>query len=204
MTAAQASGRADAPAGILRIGMAAASIAAALLVLALTAALGGARASLEPGDPAPPFELSTFDGDTLTLEDLRGRPVVINFWASWCKECELEAADLESVWRDYEAAGVTMLGVDYTDTEAAARAYIDRFNLTYPNGPDAGGRISRAYRVTGVPETVVVDGQGRLVALTLAGAREPKAKIVGSIVDGGGFAPADLRRVLDALVAESP
>jgi cytochrome c biogenesis protein CcmG/thiol:disulfide interchange protein DsbE len=117
------------------------------------------------GELAPTFDLQTFDGDTLRLSDLRGQVVVINFWASWCKPCEEEADELENAWRHYKDQGVVFLGVDYTDTEPEARAYLARFDITYPNGPDLGTAISHSYRIRGVPETFVVDQEGILRAL---------------------------------------
>jgi cytochrome c biogenesis protein CcmG/thiol:disulfide interchange protein DsbE len=114
------------------------------------------------GEMAPEFEITTFDGVTYQLADLRGQVVVVNFWASWCIPCEEEAAALENTWRHYKDQGVLFIGVDYVDTETAALAFMRRFNITYPNGPDLGTRISQAYRIKGVPETYFVDKTGRL------------------------------------------
>jgi cytochrome c biogenesis protein CcmG/thiol:disulfide interchange protein DsbE len=121
------------------------------------------------GRPAPDFTLTTFDGQQITLSALRGKVVVINFWASWCKPCEQEAADLEAAWRFYEPRGdVVFLGVDWTDTESAAMEYLAKFDITYPNGPDLGTRISQTYRTTGVPETYIVDKNGVLAYIKLS------------------------------------
>jgi cytochrome c biogenesis protein CcmG/thiol:disulfide interchange protein DsbE len=119
------------------------------------------------GEKAPTFEITTFDGQTLKLADLRGQVVVVNFWASWCVPCEQEAAELENTWRRYKDKGVVFIGVDYVDTETAARAFLQRFDITYPNGPDLGTRISQAYRIKGVPETYVVDKTGRLASVKI-------------------------------------
>ncbi len=109
--------------------------------------------------PAPDFTLETFDGQVIRLSDYRGMPVVINFWASWCLECYREAPILEDAWRRHKEH-VMFIGVDYVDTEAAARQYLRRFDITYPNGMDRGSRISDAYRIRGVPETFFVDRNG--------------------------------------------
>jgi len=119
------------------------------------------------GEKAPTFEITTFDGQTLKLADLRGQVVVVNFWASWCIPCEQEAAELENTWRRYKDKGVVFIGVDYVDTETAAKAFMQRFDITYPNGPDLGTRISQAYRIKGVPETYVVDKTGRLASVKI-------------------------------------
>ncbi len=111
---------------------------------------------------APDFTLTSFDGETVTLSELRGQVVIINFWASWCPPCRDEAPYLESTWRKYKDKGVFFIGVDYADTEKEALAYIDEFDITYFNGPDVGTLISQEYRMDGVPETYFVAKNGEL------------------------------------------
>ena len=140
-----------------------------VLVLAGISALGVRQASTDRpavGSTAPTFSMPLFDGPQVDLAALRGKPVVINFWASWCVPCEDEAGDLERTWQKYKDRAM-FLGVDYVDTEPKAREFLKRFGITYPNGPDLGSRISYPYRIKGVPETFVIDknGQVRLVKI---------------------------------------
>lgn len=122
-----------------------------------------ARSGSRIGDPAPDFTLSLFDGGELSLADRRGAVVVVNFWASWCPPCRDEAPALERVWQEYEDRGVLFVGVSYKDVDSKATAYIEEFDITYPNGPDPYGRIAVSYGITGVPETFLIDEYGRLV-----------------------------------------
>jgi cytochrome c biogenesis protein CcmG/thiol:disulfide interchange protein DsbE len=117
---------------------------------------------------APDFELTTFEGNTFRLSDLRGKVVVVNFWASWCVPCRDEAPTLQSLWERYRGQGFVLVGVDYADTESGARNFIKEFGITYPNGPDTGTRISDEYNIQGVPETFVVDQQGNIVQFIIA------------------------------------
>lgn len=120
------------------------------------------------GQPAPEFELTTFNGETYSLSEYRGSVVVINFWASWCESCKPEAKDLETAYQYYQPRGdVLFLGVDYVDTEPEALAYLEEFGITYPNGPDLRTEISQAFRIRGVPETFIVDQDGLIAHLQI-------------------------------------
>jgi len=120
---------------------------------------GPESGSLSEG-PAPDFSLQLFDGDQLSLADLRNQVIVLNFWGSWCEPCHEEAPILEKAWQEYQSQGVTFIGVAYKDTEGKARAFLDEFDITYPNALDSGNRVARSYRVQGVPETFFIkDGE---------------------------------------------
>lgn len=157
---------------------------AGVLGLLAILALGLRRAQQGPvsvGDKVPNFALTTFDGETVNLTDLQGKVVVLNFWASWCKPCEQEAADLEAAWRSYQPGEqVVFLGVDYVDTEPEARAYLEKFEISYPNGPDLGTRISQAFRIRGVPETYIIDQDNVLQSVQI-GPFNSLSQIQGSI-----------------------
>ena len=115
------------------------------------------------GSMVPDFVLTTFEGQEITSDDIQGKVVLINFWASWCKPCEQEAPELQKAWEQYQSSGeVVFLGIDYVDTTNEALAYIERFSISYPNGPDLGTRIAQAFRLRGVPETFFLNRDGEI------------------------------------------
>jgi cytochrome c biogenesis protein CcmG/thiol:disulfide interchange protein DsbE len=116
---------------------------------------------------APPFTFTAFTGETISLADLRGKGVVLNFWASWCDPCRAEADLLEQTWRREKENGVVFIGLDYLDQEPAAKAYLAEYNITYPNGPDLRSQAARHYGIKGVPETFFIDAEGKIVDLVI-------------------------------------
>lgn len=138
----------------------------ALLALLAWGLLKAGETRPEGGAAAPDFTVQFFDGyewgeeEAASLNDFRGNVVVLNFWASWCVECRIEAELLEQTWQRYRAQGVVFLGVAYVDAEAKSLAYLDDYDITYPNGPDLGSSISGAYKITGVPETFFIGKDG--------------------------------------------
>jgi cytochrome c biogenesis protein CcmG/thiol:disulfide interchange protein DsbE len=139
-----------------------------LVILAITLNRSQ-QGTVQPGQPIQDFSVPVFAGyewndqTQVRLSELRGKVLLVNFWASWCKPCEQEAADLRAAWDYYkDRGGVVFLGVDYVDTEPEARAYLKKFNITYPNGPDVGTRVSQLFRIKGVPESYFVDRSGVL------------------------------------------
>jgi cytochrome c biogenesis protein CcmG/thiol:disulfide interchange protein DsbE len=111
---------------------------------------------------APPFELTLFDGGMVTLRDLRGKAVFLNFWASWCPPCRAEARDLEAAWQRVKDKNMVYIGIAIQDTEKDARAFIQEFNVSYPNGLDASGKTAVDYGVWGIPESFFIDPEGRI------------------------------------------
>jgi cytochrome c biogenesis protein CcmG, thiol:disulfide interchange protein DsbE len=141
----------------------------ALLIIVALVLLQKQQGPIAIGQEPPSFSLATFDGQKISPRDMAGKVVLLNFWASWCKPCEQEAADLESAWRYYQPRGdVLFLGIAWTDTEKASLGYIDKFDITYPNGPDLGTSVSQSYRTTGVPETYIIDKNGNLAYVKLS------------------------------------
>jgi cytochrome c biogenesis protein CcmG, thiol:disulfide interchange protein DsbE len=132
------------------------------------------------------FTLTSYTGETMTLDARRGHVVVVNFWASWCHPaCYEEAPVLERNWRAYRDRGVVVFGVDIQDTPEAGNRFIADFGLTFPNALDATGRVSVDYGVYGVPETFFIDAEGRV-----------RAKHVGGVTD------AVFRREVERLLEE--
>jgi cytochrome c biogenesis protein CcmG, thiol:disulfide interchange protein DsbE len=160
------------------------SLVAALLGLLawrLTHETGGeVRAALDRGErpPAPAFTLPRLDAEgELSLASLRGKAVVVNFWASWCGPCEDEAPVLEAAWREHRDEGLVVVGIDYDDFRTDARNFAKRNGMTYPLVYDRGGNMAKEYGLTGVPETFFIDRQGRLVGEPVVGGIEARDEL---------------------------
>ncbi|HEX9245581.1 MAG TPA: TlpA disulfide reductase family protein [bacterium] len=113
--------------------------------------------------PAPPVTFPTFDGGRVSLSDLRGHAIVMNFWASWCVPCREEAPLLEGIWNEYREKGLIVLGVDTQDLSEPAQGFIKRFGITYPNVRDPDGTVAHLFGTTGVPETFFIGADGRIL-----------------------------------------
>jgi cytochrome c biogenesis protein CcmG, thiol:disulfide interchange protein DsbE len=117
------------------------------------------------GSKAPAFTLRRLEGPgRVSLAAYRGKPVVLNFWASWCQPCKGEAAVLERDWTSYHNRGVVFLGVDYHDLPSDARRFVSAHALTFPMLEDGSGNVTSRYGINQVPETYVLNRQGRVVA----------------------------------------
>jgi cytochrome c biogenesis protein CcmG/thiol:disulfide interchange protein DsbE len=162
---------------------------ATLLVVGLVGLLAWGVVKSNAGQrqkgPAPDFTITTFDGQTLSLSQFRGKVVVINFWASWCIPCRQEANYFESTWRAYKDRGVVFIGLNWVDTNKEALAFLDEFDITYYNGVDVGQKIAQAYRMQGIPETFFVDKAGSLQGVQI-----------------GVFQPGQLEEKIEALLAQ--
>lgn len=156
-----------------RRGLPLGGIVAIVGLVALLALLGAGLIRTNQSQPtsggAPDFNLTLYQGydggygGSLTLGQLRGKVVIVNFWASWCVPCRDEAKLLEQTWRRYKEQGLVLVGIGYNDTEPEALKYLQEFEITYPNGPDLRNVISPKYHIQGVPETFFVDRDGNIV-----------------------------------------
>lgn len=120
---------------------------------------------------AAPFTVTLFDGRQVSLNELRGKAIFLNFWASWCTPCRAEAKDLEAAWQRLKDKNMVFLGVAIQDKEKDSRAFLQEFNITYGNGWDESGKIAVDYGVWGIPESFFIDPQGRITYKHVGGIR---------------------------------
>lgn len=137
----------------------------ALVVLGLAIALGAcgdARPAARVNEPAPAISGATLSGETLDLAALRGRPVLVNFWASWCGPCRDEFPLFADELAGRAADGFAIVGVLYKDDASLAAGFIDEFGATWPTVVDEDGSIAAAYNVVAPPQSYFIDGEGVL------------------------------------------
>jgi cytochrome c biogenesis protein CcmG/thiol:disulfide interchange protein DsbE len=112
--------------------------------------------------PAPDFTVTTLDGQQLRMSDLRGKTVVLNIWASWCKPCEEEAGELNRAYMEYQGRNVAFVGIAFNDDTDPMRAFVNKHSVPYPVALDPEGKISIDLGITGVPETYIVNPDGQM------------------------------------------
>jgi peroxiredoxin len=147
---------------------------ARLFLCALLAGLGGCAGEpppgrVAPGREAPPFQAATLAGETVSLESLRGAPVLLNLWATWCAPCRAETPYLQSLHERHAPAGLQIVGVS-TDTRAAApdvQAFIEEFGVTYRILHDPDARSMDVFSAIGLPATYLIGGDGTVLWLKL-------------------------------------
>jgi len=140
-------------------------------------------AAAEPGQPAPALIGTTLNGAPFDLSTYRGKPVIVNFWASWCVPCQAEFPLFQAALASHASDGLTMVGVIYQDTPAAAQAFASSHATTWANVIDPCGSIATAYTVVAPPQTYFIDGSGLL-----------KSRQIGQLTQ------ADLDRQLSAIL----
>ena len=110
--------------------------------------------------PAPDFTLQTVEGESLSLSDLKGQAVVLNFWATWCPPCRAEMPELQAAYEDLGEGGLVVLGVNQGEEPAVVQAYLDELGLTFPVVIDANFAVSDLYSVNSIPSTFFIDRNG--------------------------------------------
>jgi thiol-disulfide isomerase/thioredoxin len=169
-----------------------------VLVLATLLAVGGVlttvatnidrrptQFAVEVDGPMPRVDRRALAGGRVTPEGFRGKVTLVNFWASWCGPCRREQPGLERLSKELDGRGVAFLGVNFMDDRAAALAYLDEFEVTYPSVADREGILAHRFRVPYLPATVLVDARG-----------EMRYRLVGAQTE------TTLRRYLRQLLAE--
>lgn len=155
---------------------------------------GAAAHSQRPPSPqvgfaAPDFSLETLDGETMSLSDLRGQAVLVNFWATWCPPCRQEMPAIQQLYEQYRDQDFTVLAVDLQESEAQVVAFTGQMGLTFPILIDPGGQVFSQYGVRALPSTFFVDPNG----------------VIQEIALGGPLAPAYLEsQVVSLLTAQEP
>ncbi len=140
---------------------------------------------------APDFTLDTLDGKRITLSELRGKIVVVNFWATWCLPCRAETPALEKSYAQYKDSGVVVLGVNLTnqDVVSEVESFVQEFKLTYPILLDREGSISNSlYQIRGLPTTFFINREG----------------IIRTVLVGGPMSETFIRSKIEALLQEVP
>ena len=107
--------------------------------------------------------LNSTASPTFSLHDFKGRPVILNFWASWCYSCRAEARDFEAFWQEYKDRDIYVAGIAIQDTETKALGFARQYGKTYILGLDTQGEVAIDYGVTGVPETFLIDSNGYII-----------------------------------------
>jgi peroxiredoxin len=109
---------------------------------------------------APEMDLATLDGERVRLSDLRGKPVLINFWASWCGPCRAEMPHFQAAFEDHAGDGLVVLGVNQIESASPVASFVQELDLTFPILMDSDGDVSAAYQVRGLPTSFFVDADG--------------------------------------------
>ncbi len=157
-----------------------------LLALLLTQLLTPApNAVSDPlvGHPAPDFSLATLrphsSKSVLSLSNFKGKPIVLNFWASWCAPCKEEAPLLENTWKQVQAQGkdVVILGIDFQDSNKDGMSFLRLYSITYPIVLDADGSVAFQYGITSLPQTIFINGHGTVMSRV---PRELTARVLSS------------------------
>lgn len=129
-------------------------------------------AAPQVGQLAPDFTLTSLDGEQITLSELEGKPVVLNFWATWCPPCRVEIPILEAVSQSFEGEAI-ILGIDVQESPGTVEAFVERFGMTYPVVLDQDGYVTKAYQVRAFPTTYFIDSRGVVTEVFTGPLNEP-------------------------------
>ena len=146
----------------------------------LSACTSTPRTGTGPGDRAPEISGTDINGEKLTLHGVKGKKLtLVNFWATWCGPCIQELPALQSLHDAMSAEGVQVVGVVLDDAPDSVTEFVDKFKLSYPMIFDAEGASKRPYEINGLPESFVIDGEGKIVMLPDPSTGQPVTKLIG-------------------------
>lgn len=141
----------------------------AAVAYALFSNLNKDTTKIDVGSQAPPFELEQVNKnnelETVKLNDLKGKGVMLNFWATYCKPCEAEMPYMEKLYAKYKDEGIEIVGVNLDLTELVVHRFIDRYDLTFPIPQDESGQIRELYGVGPIPSTFFINSDGEVVEI---------------------------------------
>jgi len=140
------------------------------------------------GFTAPDFKLGLWDGGTVTLSELKGKVVLVNFWTSWCPPCRKEMPAIESVYRSYKDLGLVVIGLNLTaqDSKQAAASFVQEIGVTFPIALDLDNSVGNLYRVTALPTSFFIDRKG----------------VIRSVIVGGPMSEALVQSKVEELLRE--
>lgn len=140
------------------------------------------------GFTAPDFKLGLMDGGTVTLSELKGKVVLVNFWTSWCPPCRKEMPAIESVYRSYKDLGLVVIGLNLTaqDSKQAAALFAQEVGVTFPIALDLDNSVGNLYRVTALPTSFFIDRKG----------------VIRSVIVGGPMSEALIQSKVEELLRE--
>ncbi|WP_018131950.1 thiol-disulfide oxidoreductase ResA [Effusibacillus pohliae] len=138
-------------------------LAAAGIIFALINFTKADKTGVGPGQSAPDFSLADLNGRTVSLHDLKGKVVLLNFWGSWCDPCREEMPALETAYKQYKDKGFTVVGVNIAESRVTAKGFTDRFGVTFPVLLDSDRDVTlNRYKVGPIPTSFLIDKQGRV------------------------------------------
>ncbi len=136
-----------------------------LIILSWVLLLVGCSPSSEPsvasaGKPAPDFQLQSLDGQTVSLSSFHGKPVLINFWTTWCSPCRVEMPYIQQIHEEWSGVGLILLAINIGESSSKVESFMQSYNLSLPVLLDTSGDVAQRYNITGIPTTFFIDKDG--------------------------------------------